>query len=533
MAYAALNTLLINWLVIVGQASKDAFVPGLNDLQTSQAELLTMKVAVIKDEGNDVLQQPNQDPIVGLWVNTSSSDTSTASISALPTGGFGGIWQNTSIRYPSPFVCTRSTFGSSAYMCYWVDAGTLYANISNFQMTFSDGSQWWIWSKTTTSTTSTTTTTTTVSTTTKATVLPQQPVKLVRGNTAMTRRGMQPVADSRDQLWNLRKCSDMSGANVAWNQGDRAFDTCLGKNQNWNDASPLRSGDVVAWVSVVDGQVQDCAGWGCSTQVFPPPGGHWGTPFTIVKYNGGQAAIKGAAINFGDSIYFYGGQGNSWSPNHIISCDGSACGGRSSHTIASSLFILQDTTATAATTAATATTTRVYDATRDFSGSSNPNGVWSSGWTSSLGSELRLFPRFGKPPCCPPNIWYDPAIESSGTPCFWLNHFSTSMYGILPGQLVLHGGCNNNQFAVLRFTSPSNGDCIVAGKFTAGDGGTTSGDILLNGVRKASYPSTNDSPSFSVTLSVTAGSTIDFVVGTVDGCGSDSTGLVATITMTR
>ncbi len=49
---------------------------------------------------------------------------------------------------------------------------------------------------------------------------------------------------SRCQVWNLRKCSGSDAA------------SCLGKNEIWNDASVLRSGDVVAWVSAADSRVQ-------------------------------------------------------------------------------------------------------------------------------------------------------------------------------------------------------------------------------------------------------------------------------------
>ncbi len=67
--------------------------------------------------------------------------------------------------------------------------------------------------------------------------------KAIDGRAAWIVQKFNLVASHRE-VWNLRKCS---GADAA---------SCLGKNENWNDASALRSGDVVAWVSAVDSHVQ-------------------------------------------------------------------------------------------------------------------------------------------------------------------------------------------------------------------------------------------------------------------------------------
>merc|ERR1719183_621869 len=83
-------------------------------------------------------------------------------------------------------------------------------------------------------------------------------------------------------------------------------------------------------------RVYDCA-WGtCTQQVFPPPGGNWGTPYKIIKVG----AATGSSIYLGDDVYFYGMQHRNWAENHIINCDASKCDGSSANTITGSTFTL-------------------------------------------------------------------------------------------------------------------------------------------------------------------------------------------------
>ncbi len=58
-------------------------------------------------------------------------------------------------------------------------------------------------------------------------------------------------------------------------------------------------------------------------QPFPPPNGHWGTPFRIYK-EGGSA---GSPIMLGDSIYFDRMISGTFDTNAAVMCDTSKCGG--------------------------------------------------------------------------------------------------------------------------------------------------------------------------------------------------------------
>lgn len=160
----------------------------------------------------------------------------------------------------------------------------------------------------------------------------------------------------------------------------------------------------------------------------------------------------------------------------------------------------------------------------------NPNGLWSYGWTSRFGSNFNPFPRFSLQGSFTSPTWNDPSLIPAGTPCFWRNNGATVQTGIQPLQLALHPGCNNSQFAVLRFTTPFDGTYLINGTFTAGDVGTTTAAVLSNGATLTSFSSTSSSPTFAAYTTVSAGSVIDLAVGSgTDTCASDSTGVVATI----
>eukprot|EP00418_Pyrodinium_bahamense_P075427 CAMPEP_0179067916 /NCGR_PEP_ID=MMETSP0796-20121207/29739_1 /TAXON_ID=73915 /ORGANISM="Pyrodinium bahamense, Strain pbaha01" /LENGTH=620 /DNA_ID=CAMNT_0020764967 /DNA_START=1 /DNA_END=1863 /DNA_ORIENTATION=+ len=172
---------------------------------------------------------------------------------------------------------------------------------------------------------------TTTSTPTKIAdpLLPTAAIRLHRDGSSVTwGSGLQPSSSASTQSWHLRKCSGTDAS------------SCLGKNEAWTSTtSAIVSGDVVAWENDASGKVYDCAGASCSQQPFPPPSGHWGTPFRIFKVDAaGEAAAAGTPISLGDSVYFYGMQSSRWAPGHIINCGETQCGGSASNTISGSLF---------------------------------------------------------------------------------------------------------------------------------------------------------------------------------------------------
>src|SRR3989304_9249112 len=91
----------------------------------------------------------------------------------------------------------------------------------------------------------------------------------------------------------------------------------------------------------------------------------------------------------------------------------------------------------------------VYDATSDFSGASNPNGVWSEGYTSTLGSAFQPFDQFAITNGGDIARWTSTAVGPN-IPTFFKNVGAAEIFGVQPGDVALHPGFSN-QYAVLRF----------------------------------------------------------------------------------
>lgn len=146
--------------------------------------------------------------------------------------------------------------------------------------------------------------------------------------------GLKDKTGAENQEWYLRKCSGTT------------YDECLGKASAWLDTTDaVTSGDVVAWTSKSSGRVYDCAHGACSQQAYPPPSGHWGTPYRIVGPKAAEGDEEdGSQICMGDAVWFYGLQSTSWTKTHIISCTESGCTGSSSNA-QSDTFTLEATDA--------------------------------------------------------------------------------------------------------------------------------------------------------------------------------------------
>ncbi len=185
--------------------------------------------------------------------------------------------------------------------------------------------------------------------------------------------------------------------------------------------------------------------------------------------------------------------------------------------------------ALAALCAASTASATTYDASADFSGVSNPNpnGAWSEGYTTTLGSALVLHSQYTPNYSLNVNAW-----NSANAVVFEKNVGATTTFGIAPGQAALHPG-SGNQYAVLRFTAPGAGSFTIAAQFFVGDTGDTDANILLNS--NAGSPvffatTTNTNPSYGGTLNLQAGDTVDFVVGSKGGFQFDTTPIAVSIT---
>jgi hypothetical protein len=172
----------------------------------------------------------------------------------------------------------------------------------------------------------------------------------------------------------------------------------------------------------------------------------------------------------------------------------------------------------------------VYDANADFTaGSTNPNSVWTYGYTAILGGS---FITHGE--------YYTDSVGfawrtnlSSGAPAF--NHFNVGgIAGALAGETTLHPG-PNNEYAVLRFTTPVAGSYdVVASWRGPGDFGETDLQLLLNSNTGSPLGFTN-STTLSGTIQLSSmllnvGDTIDLSVGTLGNFLSDNTPVNLTIT---
>ena len=180
-----------------------------------------------------------------------------------------------------------------------------------------------------------------------------------------------------------------------------------------------------------------------------------------------------------------------------------------------------------------------YNAAGDFSISSNPNGAWSYGWSTSLGSAFI-------PSTIATNAYMGFTLEgwlgnsdSSLTP-YVLHNATTTIVNnnpttpYQPGQLAEHPGAQG-QYEVVRWTAPFSGTFSINATFSGLGSLGDSADvhILRNGI--SIFNSTvigSPSPtSFSGLQSIVAGDTIDFAVGfgSNGNNASDTTALSATI----
>ncbi len=178
----------------------------------------------------------------------------------------------------------------------------------------------------------------------------------------------------------------------------------------------------------------------------------------------------------------------------------------------------------------------VYDASTGFSTTANPNGVWTYGSSTTLGSTFIQGVTHGK---------------SFGID-YWVNDFNVSSPSIThngtsgaiqyanitwqPGQLGFHPG-SSGQNAVIRFTAPSAESYSLSSAFKGLDRTPTTTDVhvLLNGVSlfNGVVNGFGSGPTFSNILSLSVGDKIDFSVGYGSNGTNlfDTTGLTATLTV--
>jgi hypothetical protein len=190
----------------------------------------------------------------------------------------------------------------------------------------------------------------------------------------------------------------------------------------------------------------------------------------------------------------------------------------------------------------------VYDASAGFDAANNPStlGPWSYGSTSTLGGSFSL----------------DTVTSTAGTTTYWhgngiantigknlsgsYNQFSSAHWQ--PLQVTGHPG-QDGQFAVLRFTALFSDLYDIDVAFSGNDDRGTTTDVhvlvnnglIFNGFVNSAWtggftgtPGAGPSFSTAVPIPLSAGATIDFVVGrgVNNTFFNDTTGIVAQITAT-
>lgn len=195
----------------------------------------------------------------------------------------------------------------------------------------------------------------------------------------------------------------------------------------------------------------------------------------------------------------------------------------------------------------------------DFSTSGfNPNGVWSYGWSTSLGSLFNPYTLFipaAATPVQDPNaaglaLWSSASLGSSSgyLPAVFLNPpgplavtlHPAGVYSVQPGQFGAHPG-PSGQYSIARWTAPGPGSYSVRATFVGlhgyGGGAVTTTDVHVLDDNSDMAPGninlngSGNTFSSTSTVNVVAGDTLDFAVGYgSDGnYYSDSTGLDAVV----
>ncbi|HEX8747700.1 MAG TPA: LamG domain-containing protein, partial [Pyrinomonadaceae bacterium] len=186
---------------------------------------------------------------------------------------------------------------------------------------------------------------------------------------------------------------------------------------------------------------------------------------------------------------------------------------------------------------------QTYDAVADFNDTTNTAGqVWQYGYTGTDGSG---FTRYATPSNAfngQRRGWAEPAqsvLRNYSSQNLDYNMCTTHQ----PDVLAMFPG-ENGEKTVVRWTAPQSGQYSITGRFQNIDKATSDGSIVLNGntAQPIFGPVLIDTPnschqttvtrSFSLTVTVNAGDTIDFRVGrgSNNNYSFDGTGLAATVT---
>ncbi len=203
--------------------------------------------------------------------------------------------------------------------------------------------------------------------------------------------------------------------------------------------------------------------------------------------------------------------------------------------------ILAMTPRQSATAGSVSCATATYDAVRDFSSTSNPNGTWSYGWEATLGGAFTLFAS-ERTVYQGLDTWEGPeGMFEFNFPLVSFNHTGAILNyasGVSqPPNMLNLTPSYSGKFSVVRWTAPTTGAFSVAGLFQGIDTRNTTTDVHIrqNGTIALFDGNINafgDQAPFNLVRNLAAGETLDFAVG-IGSNGTfynDQTGLAVTIT---
>lgn len=155
---------------------------------------------------------------------------------------------------------------------------------------------------------------------------------------------------------------------------------------------------------------------------------------------------------------------------------------------------------------------QTYDATADFSPNANPNGVWSYGWTLTLGTftpyDTHRTIGFLGPSG---EEWY-PASQGDNSPdvVYWVPGSSP--------QLTLAAG-PTGEYSIVRWTAPADGNYSINATFSGFYGQLGEVHVLVNNRHLFDSPAGAPAASYSGQITVSQGDAVDFALG----IGADGT----------
>jgi hypothetical protein len=170
-----------------------------------------------------------------------------------------------------------------------------------------------------------------------------------------------------------------------------------------------------------------------------------------------------------------------------------------------------------------------------YSTQSNPNGVWSYGYSSDFTNPVTLYDQTVQNGVNGPNAqyWLSPSVDIGTSPAAEFNDgpaYNDGNVDFSADEFLLVAGVGG-QYSDLLFTAPATGTYSIESSFLGSQNGIgTVVGVVVNGnvLFSSSVTSEGQIAPFDTEVSLTAGNTVEFSVG--PGGGSQNTGLSATIT---